>query len=222
MSQRFELNKELIEYAYENLNHIPKGNKDYELMISGNRYNCMNEQLLMDRLVRHEMAQDYGNLRMGSQSPEEYFQTRNEHLKKIFGKIKGDRGAYIEAPFQVDYGYNIELGKDFYANFNMTILDCSLVKIGDGVQFGPNVVLSCATHPVDSKERCVDFIEWAREIIIGDRVWLGANVTVLPGVTIGAGTTVGANSVVSRILPAYCVAVGTPARVVKKLPGFQE
>lgn len=181
----------------------------------------MNEQLLMDRLIRHEMAQDYGNLRIGSNTPEEYSKLRLDYMKKIFGNVKG-KFSYVEAPFFIDYGYNIEIGENFYANFNMTILDCSIVKIGNGVQFGPNVTLACATHPVESKERVDQSIEWAREITIGDKVWLGANVTVLPGVTIGEGTTVGANSVVTKDLPANCVAVGTPARVVKKLSGFKE
>lgn len=193
------------------------------------RYNCMNEQLLEDRVMRHELAQDYSKIRRTGNSPgdeqlitiSDFFNKRYEFLKQIFGKIH-DNEIYIEPPFNIDYGYNIEIGTKFYANFNMTILDCSIVKIGNDVQFGPNVVLSCATHSIDPIQRCDEFVEWAREIIIGDKVWLGANVTVLPGVTIGEGTTVGANSVVTKDLPSNCVAVGTPARVIKKLSGYKE
>lgn len=181
----------------------------------------MDPQLLKDRIVRHEMALDYSNIRLKpNQSTDEYFEMRHAYLEKVFGKV--GKGVYMEAPFSVDYGYNTEIGENFYANFNLVLLDCSLIKIGNGVMFGPNVTLSCATHPLDPTARVDNHIEWAAEIHIGDKCWLGSNVTVLPGVTIGEGTTVGANSVVNRSLPANCVAVGIPAKVVKKLPGFVE
>ena len=122
--------------------------------------------------------------------------------------------AYIEAPLRCDYGFNIQLGRNFYANYNLTILDCAPVRIGDNVFVAPNVVLSTAGHPVEVEPRVAGW-EFARPITIGDNVWLGAGVIVLPGVTIGEGTTIGAGSVVTRDIAANSVAVGNPCRVIR-------
>ena len=129
-----------------------------------------------------------------------------------------DSDAYFEPPFHCDYGTNIRLGRGVYANHNLVVLDCNLVTIGDNVQIAPNVVLTTATHPIDPELRRHG-LEYARPITIGENVWLGAGVIVLPGVIIGENTTVGAGSVVTRSLPANCVAVGNPCRVVRDLSG---
>lgn len=192
----------------------------WELILT-NRYDSYDSQLLKDRILRREKVIKYSFLELGNQTTEEYMKSRTDYLKQIFGKVNGEN-IFVEAPFSVDYGYNVEIGDNFYSNFNLTILDCSLVKIGNGVAFGPNVVIVGATHPVDPIERVDNYVEWARKIEIGDKVWIGSNVTILPGVTIGEGTTIGANSVVNKDVPSFCVAVGTPARIVKKLPGFIE
>ncbi len=134
-------------------------------------------------------------------------------LAELFG-VPTD--AYLEPPFYCDYGYNIRLGRGVYANHNLVVLDCALVTIGDNVYFGPNVVVSTATHPVDPELR-TSGQEFALPITIGHRVWLGASITILPGVTIGDDTTIGAGSVVTRSIPAGCVAVGNPCRVVRHL-----
>ncbi|CAM9023976.1 unnamed protein product [Wickerhamomyces anomalus] len=214
MTELFKKNQELIDYVYANFNDVPKGSDDYEKMISGMR--CWVPELKYARMRRHERALKYGNISIDDfETPDEYEQARLDYLKTVFGNIKGE--AFVEAPFYVDYGFNIEVGDKFYANFNLTILDGSIVKIGHGVALGPNVTLTCATHPLDPYMRVDDHYEWSREIIIGNRVWLGANVTVLAGVHIGDNVVVGANSVVTKDIPANSVAVGIPARVVKKL-----
>ena len=136
-------------------------------------------------------------------------------IEQIIGKI-ADGEAYIEPPFYIDYGCNINLGKRFYSNFNLTILDCALVTIGDRVMFGPNVSLLTATHETEVQSRR-DNIEYAKPITIGDDCWIGANVVVLPGVTIGKGCTIGAGAVVTKDIPEWSVALGQPARVVKKV-----
>lgn len=140
---------------------------------------------------------------------------RFKMLKEILGHI-GDDEIFIEPPFNIDYGCNISLGKRFYANFNLTILDCGLVTIGNRCMFGPNVSIFAATHETEVQSRR-DNIEYARPVVIGDDCWVGGNVVILPGVTIGRGCTIGAMSVVSKDIPDFSVAIGQPARVVKKV-----
>jgi maltose O-acetyltransferase len=123
--------------------------------------------------------------------------------------------AHIEPNFFCDYGFNIHLGRDFYANHNLVILDVCQVEIGDNVLFGPNVVLSTASHPVDPIQR--SNTEYGAPIVIGNRAWLGANVSVLPGVRIGTNPVIGAGSVVTRDIPDNSVAVGNPCRVSRTL-----
>ncbi|KAH3685571.1 hypothetical protein WICPIJ_003456 [Wickerhamomyces pijperi] len=219
MAQRFEKNQELIQYAYENLKGIPLNSDEYEKMISGMHYHCWTPELDNARLERHEQARQYGDISFRDfETTAEFHKARYEYLKKIFGKV-GDEvnSLYIEPPFNIDYGFNVSLGERFYANFNLTILDCSIVKIGDYVMCGPNVTLSCASHSLEPYERTIKDIEWAREITIGDAAWLGAGVTVLGGVTIGEGAVIGANSVVTKDIPPYTVYAGTPARFIKNI-----
>ncbi|WP_316934357.1 sugar O-acetyltransferase [Hymenobacter sp. AT01-02] len=110
----------------------------------------------------------------------------------------------------------MRLGRNVFANYNLTILDCAPVTIGDNVFIAPNVLLTTAGHPVEVGPR-VEGWEFAKPITIGDNVWLGAGVLVMPGVTIGAGTTIGAGSVVTRDIPAGVVAVGNPCRVLRSI-----
>ncbi|MCW8126430.1 sugar O-acetyltransferase [Microbulbifer halophilus] len=123
--------------------------------------------------------------------------------------------AHIEPNFFCDYGFNICIGESFYANHNLTILDVCRVEIGANVLFGPGVMLSAATHPLDPVERLTT--ESGAPIRIGDSVWLGGNVAVLPGVTIGDNCVIGAGSVVNRDIPSNTLAVGNPCRVVREL-----
>ncbi|OBT40804.1 hypothetical protein VE00_08921 [Pseudogymnoascus sp. WSF 3629] len=139
---------------------------------------------------------------------------RNRVLEELIGRIGPD--SYIEPPFYVDYGCNIRLGDRFYANFNMVILDCGMVTIGKRVMFGPFVSIFAATHETEVESRR-DNIEYAREVSIGDDCWIGGHVTILPGVTIGEGCTIGAGSIVTKDIPPFCVAIGSPARVVKSV-----
>jgi acetyltransferase-like isoleucine patch superfamily enzyme len=145
---------------------------------------------------------------------------RAEMLKGFLGYV-GDDEVFIEPPFRVDYGPNMSVGKRFYANFNLTVLDSAIVTIGDRVMIGPNVMISTATHETEvaSRRAC---IEYAYPINIGDDCWIGGGVTILPGVTIGEGCTIGAGSIVTRDVPAWSVAVGSPARVVKKVQTLEE
>lgn len=136
-------------------------------------------------------------------------------LKQILGYMADDEATILQ-PFRCDYGRQIRIGRRFFANFNLSILDEAAVTIGDDCFIGPNVSIYTACHSTDPTERNTR-CEWARPVTIGHSVWIGGSVTILPGVTIGDGTTIGAGSVVVSDIPAHCVAVGNPCRVVKRL-----
>jgi maltose O-acetyltransferase len=116
----------------------------------------------------------------------------------------------------VDYGSNISIGARTFVNFNLTALDVAAITVGEDCQIGPNVQLLTPTHPLEPGPRR-DKLEAARPITIGDNVWLGGGVIVLPGVSIGDDSVIGAGSVVTKDVPAGVVAVGSPARVVRTL-----
>ena len=135
-------------------------------------------------------------------------------MKKILGKMEGM--PVITAPFYCDYGINTSVGRNFYTNHNVTILDCTKVTFGDNVFIAPNCVFSTAGHAIDSEQRGRG-LEIALPITVGDNVWIGANVTVLPGVTIGSNTIIGAGSVVNKDIPEGVIAVGNPCKVMRKI-----
>jgi maltose O-acetyltransferase len=139
---------------------------------------------------------------------------RRALLAQLLGSI-GD-GTELRPPLYVDYGSNITIGARCFANYGLVALDVARITIGDDVQIGPNVQLLTPTHPVEPEPRRQKW-EAAEPITIGDNVWLGGGAIVLPGVTIGANTVVGAGAVVAKDLPADVVAVGNPARVVRRL-----
>lgn len=202
------------------LNHVPWCD-EYEKMISGMLYNAFSPELNGARYRARAFAHKYNtefptSPSTNSSTAFDYLtNSRLEKLKTIIGHI-ADNETIIEPPFNIDYGCNISLGKRFYSNFNLTILDCSLVTIGDRCMFGPNVSIFAATHEAEVQSRR-DNVEYGRPVTIGDDCWIGGNVVILPGVTIGRGCTIGAMSVVSRDIPDFSVAMGQPARVVKKV-----
>lgn len=146
----------------------------------------------------------------------------NESLEKErFGMLKDILGhvgkeAYIEPPFRVDYGANISLGERFYGGYNITILDCAIVTIGDRVMLGPNVSIFAATHETEVQSRREN-IEFAKPVTIGNDCWIGGHSIILPGVTIGDGCTIAAGAVVTKDVPAWSVVMGAPGKVVKKV-----
>ncbi len=135
-------------------------------------------------------------------------------IRKIVKKI-GKR-FLIELPFRCDFGYRISIGEDFYANYNLIILDGAEVTIGNNVFIGPDCHMYAASHPLDIHQRNLG-LEYALPITIGDNVWIGGNVTILAGVSIGSGTTIGAGSVVNKDMPENVLAAGNPCRIIKDL-----
>lgn len=139
---------------------------------------------------------------------------RNQIIKGLLGSCTDN--FIIEPPFYCDYGSNIHIGENFYANHNLIILDGPKVHIGDNVFLVPNVGIYTAGHPIDV-ERRLQGLEYAMPVTIGDNVWIGGGVTVIPGVTIGKNTVIAAGSVVIRDIPEGVVAAGNPCKVIRKV-----
>ena len=137
---------------------------------------------------------------------------------ELFRKILGRTGNQfiIESPFHCDYGYNIALGENFYMNVNCVILDEAKVTFGDNVFIAPNCALYTAGHPFDVEQRNRG-LEYAKPITVGNNVWIGGNVVVLPGVSIGDNCVIGAGSVVTKDIPADSLAVGNPCKVIRSI-----
>ncbi|MDD3218091.1 MAG: sugar O-acetyltransferase [Lachnospiraceae bacterium] len=134
-------------------------------------------------------------------------------VKELLGKSEG---AFINPPFYCDYGSHIEVGKNFFANYNCMIVDVAKVTIGDNCQMAPNVAIYTAGHPVHPAARNTMY-EYGIEVTIGDNVWIGGNTVVVPGVHIGSNTVIGAGSVVTKDIPDWCVAAGNPCKVIRKI-----
>lgn len=134
-------------------------------------------------------------------------------VKDLLGKSEG---AFINPPFYCDYGSHIEAGKNFFANYNCTIIDVAKVKIGDNCQFAPNVSIYTAGHPIHPAARN-SMYEYGIGVTIGDNVWIGGNTVIMPGVHIGSNTVIGAGSVVTKDIPDWVVAAGNPCRVIKQI-----
>ncbi len=140
---------------------------------------------------------------------------REKLLREILGKTK-EGYLCIESPFHCDYGYNIEVGTDFFANYNLIVLDVGKVKIGDHFMCGPNVQICTAGHPIHPESRNSGY-EYGIDITIGENVWIGGNVLVCPGVTIGNNVVIGGGSIVTKDIPDNVVAVGNPCRVLREI-----
>jgi len=197
--------------------------EDYERMVSGMLYNSLVPELESSRWRVRKWCHRYNTEFPGLDDPHSTMQqageARLEMLKQILGRVGDD--AFIEPPFYLDYGCNVLLGERFYAGVNLIILDCSIVMIGDRVMLGPYVSIFAATHETEVGSRREN-IEFARKVVIGDDCWIGGQTVILPGVTIGKGCTIGAGSVVSRDIPDWSVAMGSPARVVKKVTPLED
>ncbi len=175
-----------------------------EKMIAGDLYFANDPELVADRMFARSQSQIINQA--------ESAELRSQLLKETFGRT--GKKIYMEPVINFDYGYNIFVGENFYANFNCTFLDVSTIEIGDNCMFAPNVQLYTATHPLHPVKRNSG-LEYAKPIKIGNNVWLGGGVIVTPGVTLGDNVVVGAGSVVTKSFPDNVVIAGNPARIIK-------
>ena len=166
------------------------------------------QALLEERDKAKDLCHQYNQLRPSDRLGQQ------EVLKKLLGKT--GENFTLTAPFWCDYGYNIELGENFYANHNLVILDGAKVTFGDNVFIGPDCGFHTAGHPIDFERRNRG-LEYAYSITVGDNVWIGAGVQVMPGVTIGSNVVIGGGSVVVKDIPGNCVAVGNPCKVIRAI-----
>lgn len=178
-----------------------------EKMLSGEMYETWDEQLINERQQAKRLC-----FALNQTCPTDKV-TRQSLINELLGK---ETDAWIESPFNCDFGYNLKVGKGFFANHGCTLLDCAPITIGDHCLLAPGVVIATPGHPLDPTERASG-MEFAKAITIGNNVWFGANATVCPGVTIGDNVVVGAGSVVTKDLPANTVCVGSPAKPVRTL-----
>ncbi|MBR1485370.1 MAG: sugar O-acetyltransferase [Prevotella sp.] len=180
-----------------------------EKMLAGMVYDAATPELIAKLQATREVLHEFNMLR-----PSET-QRMKEILKKLL-RHTGDDAFIINQPFRCDYGQQISIGRRFFANFNLTILDEAPVTIGDDCFIGPNVSIYTACHSTAPTERNTRQ-EWAKPVTIGNSVWIGGSVTILPGVTIGDNVTIGAGSVVVSNIPSDTVAVGNPCKVIRNL-----
>ena len=180
-----------------------------EKMLAGELYSAVDEELLRELNAVKDVIHEYNLLRPTDN------EAKLRMLKQLLGHV-GDDQIIINQPFYCDYGKQISVGRRFFANFNFTVLDEARVTIGDDCFIGPNVSIYTACHSTDPVERN-SRREWALPVTIGNNVWIGGSVVILPGVKIGDNVTIGAGSVVVNDIPDGSIAVGNPCRVVRKL-----
>lgn len=166
------------------------------------------EEVLEELFACKDLCFEYNQIRPSNR------EERKNFIKKILAKTGNE--LTINSPFFCDFGYNIEIGENFYANHGCIILDGAKVTFGDNVFIAPNCGFHTAGHALDTEQRNKG-IEYAYPITVGDNVWICAGVNVLPDVTIGSDTVIGAGSVVNRDIPSGVVAAGNPCRVIRKI-----
>lgn len=180
-----------------------------EKMLKQMLYDANNdENLRKERAIAKDLCFKYNQLMPSD------VENQKQVLKELLGEVN-DSVIFV-APFWCDYGYNIRVGKNFFANHNTVILDGAKVTFGDNVFIAPNCGFYTAGHPIDSKRRNQG-LEYAYPITIGNNVWIGAGVHVMPGVTIGNHVVIGAGSVVVKDIPSNSVAVGNPCHVIREI-----
>lgn len=186
----------------------PQDTPIWHEMMSGKPYDALNPILIAELKRVKSLLKDYNDTDPADS------EALTAKIKAILGKT-GDNIKVIQ-PFLCDYGSNISVGENFFANFNFTVLDEAQVIIGDNAFIGPNVGIFTPCHPIQPEERNLG-TEWSLPVTIGNNCWIGGNVTIIPGVTIGDNVTIGAGSVVVHDIPSNTVAVGNPCRVVRDI-----
>lgn len=179
-----------------------------EKMLSGKLYTAQDKELAHDNKSAKRLT------RLFNQANEDEFDKRIVYLKELFGST--GENIWIEPTFHCDYGRNIFIGENFYANYDCIIIDVCPVTIGNHVFFGPRVCVYTATHPIDAEVRATG-LEYGKPVTIGNDVWLGGNTIINPGITIGSNVVIGSGSVVTKDIPSGVIAAGNPCRVLRPI-----
>ncbi|MDF2921200.1 MAG: acetyltransferase [Paenibacillaceae bacterium] len=180
-----------------------------EKMLSGELYYAGDAQLTQERLNARKLT------RLFNETLETDLEQRTELLKSLFGSTGGS--LYVEPAFRCDYGYNIHVGENFYANFDCVFLDVCEIRIGDNCFIAPGVHIYTATHPIDAQARIAG-AEYGKPVAIGHNVWIGGRSVINPGVHIGNNVVIASGAVVTKDVPDNVVAGGNPAKVIKAIP----
>lgn len=179
-----------------------------ERMLNGMLYKAFDAELGKDNKKSRQIT------RLFNTTTEEQMDYRTQLLKELFQE--SGKNLYIEPPFRCDYGCNIKVGENFYANYDCIIIDVCQVEIGDNVFFGPRVCIYTAGHPIDAEIRNT-MLEYGKPVKIGNNCWIGGNTVILPGVTVGNGVVIGGGSVVTKDIPDNVIAVGNPCKILRDI-----
>ena len=179
-----------------------------ELMLSGKLYKALDDELFKDSMRARRLTRLFNN------SNEEDLEYRTDLLKQLFKSV--GENIYIEPTFRCDYGSNISIGDNFFANYDCIILDVCDVNIGNNAFFAPRVCIFTASHPIDADVRN-ELLEFGKPVTIGNSVWIGGNTVINPGVTIGNNVVIGSGSVVTKDIPDNVIAIGNPCRVLREI-----
>lgn len=182
--------------------------KEWQKMLDGEVYDAVHPEFIRRLELTRELLWEFNSIHPGETA------RRDEIIRNLLGHC-GER-FHFNSPFRCDYGCNISIGEDFFANFNLTILDEARVTIGDNVFIGPNVSIYTACHPLDPDKRNTG-VEWAEPVTIGNSVWIGGGATILPGVTVGDCAVIAAGAVVTRDVAPRTVVGGNSAKIIKNL-----
>ncbi|MCB7482450.1 sugar O-acetyltransferase [Christiangramia sediminis] len=181
-----------------------------EKMLTQKPYIPSDEELANDRLYAQSRCFEINSI------PPIEISKRNDLYKELLGSY--GKKFLIETPFHCDYGYNIHIGENFYSNYNLVILDCAEVTIGDNVMIAPNLGIYTAGHPIDAENRNSGR-EYAIPVKIGNNVWIGGHVVINPGISIGDNTVIGSGSILTKDIPANVIAAGNPCKVIREITG---
>lgn len=187
---------------------MQKMKTEKEKMLNGELYNAADLELLRDRMNARKLT------RLFNKSLETEDNKRTELLNQLFGST--GKNLYIEPTFRCDYGYNIHVGENFYANFECVFLDVCEIRIGDNCFIAPGVHIYTATHPLNAKER-ISGAEYGIPVNIGDNVWIGGRAIINPGVKIGNNVVIASGAVITKDVPDNVVAGGNPAKIIKRM-----
>ncbi len=181
----------------------------YERMVAGLVYDAGDNEIMAQQMPYIDRLYDFNNLRPTQ------LEEKEQYMKSVFAEC-GDN-CYIELPFRANWGgAHVHFGDNVYANFNLTCVDDGHIYIGNCVMIGPNVTIATANHPINTSLR-EKGLQYNKDVHIGNNVWIGAGVSIVPGVTIGDNSVIGAGAVVTKDIPYGVVAVGNPCRVLREI-----